>query len=181
MGQRGLSGVTTTYCFFSLSFSSVALGVLLEPLPALPDGEVVEEPLAEPLGEPPAEPLAEPLVVPPEAESFFAGSAAEDGELGVLVVPEAEPDAEPDGELGLVAEPDDEVPPEPGVVARRSPAWSPQAVSMPAPSVMEIATAKAESLILVGLRWFGVETYGASFGPITVRWGFSWTISFPRQ
>ena len=155
--QRGLSCVTTTYCFFSLSFSSVALGVLgvlLEPLPALPDGEVVEEPLAEPLGEPPAEPLAEPLVVPPEAESFFAGSA-EDGELGVLVVPEAEPDAEPDGELGLVAEPEDEVPPEPGVVARRSPAWSPQAVSMPAPSAMEIATAKAESLILVSLRGLG--------------------------
>jgi hypothetical protein len=165
LGQRGLSRVTTTYCFFSLSFSSVALGVLgvlLEPLPALPDGEVVEEPL----GEPPAEPLAEPLVVPPEAESFFAGSAAEDGELGVLVVPEAEPD----GELGLVAEPDEEVPPEPGVVARRSPAWSPQAVSMPAPSAMEIATAKAESLILVSLRWFGVRTYGASFGPMAVRW-----------
>jgi hypothetical protein len=75
------------------------------------------------LVEPPAEPLTEPLVVPPD---------------GVV--------AEPDGELGVVAEPEDEVAPEPGV-ARRSPVLSPQAVSMPAPSAMEIATAKAESLI----------------------------------
>jgi hypothetical protein len=96
--------------------SSVALGVLeVEPLVALPDGDVLVEPLAE------------------------------DGELGV-VVPDAEPDAEPDGELGVVAEPEDEVAPEPGV-ARRSPVLSPQAVSRPAPSAMEIATAKAESLI----------------------------------
>jgi hypothetical protein len=94
----------------------VALGVLeVEPLVALPDGDVLVEPLAE------------------------------DGELGV-VVPDAEPDAEPDGELGVVAEPEDEVAPEPGV-ARRSPVLSPQAVSRPAPSAMEIATAKAESLI----------------------------------
>jgi hypothetical protein len=96
--------------------SSVALGVLeVEPLVALPDGDVLVEPLAE------------------------------DGELGV-VVPDAEPDAEPDGELGVVAEPEDEVAPELGV-ARRSPVLSPQAVSRPAPSAMEIATAKAESLI----------------------------------
>ena len=95
----------------------MALGVLeVEPLVALPDGDVLVEPLAE------------------------------DGELGV-VVPDAEPDAEPDGELGVVAEPEDEVAPEPGV-ARRSPVLSPQAVSRPAPSAMEIATAKAESLIL---------------------------------
>jgi coenzyme F420-reducing hydrogenase beta subunit len=80
-------------------------GVLVEPLAALPDGEVLVEPLAEP--------LTEPLV---------------------------------DGELGVVAEPEDEVAPEPGV-ARRSPVLSPHAVSMPAPSTMEIATAKAESLI----------------------------------
>ena len=94
----------------------MALGVLeVEPLVALPDGDVLVEPLAE------------------------------DGELGV-VVPDAEPDAEPDGELGVVAEPEDEVAPEPGV-ARRSPVLSPQAVSRPAPSTMEIATAKAESLI----------------------------------
>ena len=94
----------------------MALGALeVEPLVALPDGEVLVEPLAE------------------------------DGELGV-VVPDAEPDAEPDGELGVVAEPEDEVAPEPGV-ARRSPVLSPQAVSRPAPSAMEIATAKAESLI----------------------------------
>jgi hypothetical protein len=114
----------------------VALGALeVDPLAALPEGEV----------------LAEPLVVPPDAESFLAGSAVEedeledDGELGV-VVPDAEPDAEPDGELGVVAEPEDEVAPEPGV-ARRSPVLSPQAVSILAPSTMEIATAKAESLI----------------------------------
>ena len=67
-------------------------------------------------------------------------------ELGLLVVPDAEPEVEPDGELGVVAEPDDEVAPEPGA-APRLPALSPQAVSMPAPSAMEIATAKAESLI----------------------------------
>ena len=123
----------------------MALGVLeVEPLATLPEGEVLVEPLAEP--------LTDPLVVPPpDAESFFAGSVAEedeledDGELGV-VVPDAEPDAEPDGELGVVAEPEDEVAPEPGV-ARRSPVLSPQAVSRPAPSAMEIATAKAESLI----------------------------------
>jgi hypothetical protein len=74
---------------------------------------------------------------------------AEDGELGLVVPdaePDAEPDTEPDGELGVVAEPEDEVAPEPGV-ARRSPVLSPQAVSRPAPSAMEIATAKAESLI----------------------------------
>ena len=77
----------------------MALGVLeVEPLVALPDGEVLVEPLAE------------------------------------------------DGELGVVAEPEDEVAPELGV-ARRSPVLSPQAVSRPAPSAMEIATAKAESLI----------------------------------
>lgn len=94
----------------------MALGVLeVEPLVALPDGDVLVEPLAE------------------------------DGELGV-VVPDAEPDTEPDGELGVVAEPEDEVAPEPGA-ARRSPVLSPHAVSMPAPSAMEIATAKAESLI----------------------------------
>ena len=113
----------------------MALGV--EPLAALPEGEVLAEPL---------------LVPPPEAESFLAGSVVaeedeleDDGELGV-VVPDAEPDAEPDGELGVVAEPEDEVAPEPGA-ARRSPVLSPHAVSMPAPSAMELATAKAESLI----------------------------------
>ena len=105
----------------------MALGVLeVEPLVALPEGEVL------------VEPLAEPLVVPPDAESFLAGSAAEEDEL--------EDDGEPDGELGVVAEPEDEVAPEPGV-ARRSPVLSPQAVSILAPSTMEIATAKAESLI----------------------------------
>jgi hypothetical protein len=108
---------------------------------ALPDGDVLVEPLAED-GElgvvvADAEPDAEPGVVVPDAEP--------DAEPGV-VVPDAEPDAEPDGELGVVAEPEDEVAPELGV-ARRSPVLSPQAVSRPAPSAMEIATAKAESLI----------------------------------
>lgn len=106
----------------------MALGVLeVEPLVALPDGDVLVEPLAED-GE---------LGVVPDAEP--------DAEPGV-VVPDAEPDTEPDGELGVVAEPEDEVAPEPGA-ARRSPVLSPHAVSMPAPSAMEIATAKAESLI----------------------------------
>lgn len=104
--------------------------MLLAPPAALPDDDVLGELLE---------------VEPPEAESFFAGSVVDDGELGV-VVPEAEPEAEPDGELGVVAEPDEEVAPEPGA-APRLPALSPQAVSMPAPSAMEIATAKAESLI----------------------------------
>ena len=110
-------------------------GVLLEP-PAEDDvlGEVLDPPLA-------------------ELESFFAGSVVEDeeledepdGELGV-VVPDAEPEAEPDGELGVVAEPEEEVAPEPGA-APRLPALSPQPVSTLAPSAMEIATAKADSLI----------------------------------
>ncbi|HJS78684.1 MAG TPA: hypothetical protein VJ778_14820 [Burkholderiales bacterium] len=100
----------------------------VEPLVALPDGDVLVEPLAED---------GELGVVVPDAEP--------DAEPGV-VVPDAEPDAEPDGELGVVAEPEDEVAPEPGA-ARRSPVLSPHAVSMPAPSAMEIATAKAESLI----------------------------------
>jgi hypothetical protein len=80
-----------------------------------------------------APPAALPLLEPP------------DGELG-LVVPDAEPEAEPDGELGLVAEPDGEDAPEPGA-ARLSPVCSPQPASMLAPRAMEIATARAESLI----------------------------------
>jgi len=87
-------------------------------------------------------PLAEPVVEPPGAESFFAMSPDEDEEL---VVPDAEPGA-----------------------ARRSPVLSPQAASILAPSAMEIATAKAESLICVGLRGWG-EGYGARFGPTAVR------------
>jgi hypothetical protein len=91
----------------------------------------------------------------------------EDGELGALVVPDADPEAEPDGELGEVAEPEDDVGPEPGA-ARRSPVLSPQAASMLAPSAMEIATAKAESLICMGLRGWG-KGYRARFGPTAVR------------
>jgi hypothetical protein len=150
------------YCFFSLDGSSV-----LEPPAAAPEDDVlggVLEPLA----------LAEPVVEPPGAASFFAMSPDEDeelededGELGALVVPDAEPEAEPDGELGEVAEPEDDVGAGPGA-ARRSPVLSPQAASILAPSAMEIATAKAESLIGVGLRGWG-EGYGARFGPTAVR------------
>jgi hypothetical protein len=171
------------YCFFSLDGSSVlellpgvaALleveslegGVLPELPAAAPEDDVLGEVL-EPL------PLAEPVVEPPGAESFFAMSPDEDGELededgelGALVVPDADPEAEPDGELGEVAEPEDDVGPEPGA-ARRSPVLSPQAASILAPSAMEIATAKAESLIFVGLRGWG-KGYGARFGPTAVR------------
>jgi hypothetical protein len=81
-----------------------------------------------------APPAALPLLVPP------------DGELGLVVVPDAEPEAEPDGELGLVAEPEGEDAPEPGA-ARLSPVCSPQPASTLAPRAMEIATARAESLI----------------------------------
>jgi hypothetical protein len=136
---------------------------VLDPPAAAPEDDVLGEVL-EPLS------LAEPVVEPPGAESFFAMSPDEDeelededGELGALVVP----DAEPDGELGEVAEPEDDVGPEPGA-ARRSPVLSPQAASIPAPNAMEIATAKAESLICVGLRGWG-EGYGARFGPTAVR------------
>jgi hypothetical protein len=111
--------------------------VLLEPLDALPLGE-----LGGVAVEPPA-PLEELLL---------------DGELGLV---DDEPDAEPDGELGVVvAEPEPlaepEVEPAPGVVrvAERSPASSPQAVSILAPSAIEIATARAESLIS-GPPWLG--------------------------
>jgi hypothetical protein len=81
-----------------------------------------------------------------EEGGVLLAPAVDDGELGLLVVPDAEPEAEPDGELGVVAEPGDEVAPEPGA-ALPLPALSLHAVSMPAPSAMEIATARAESLI----------------------------------
>lgn len=116
--------------------------MLLEPLDALPLGE-----LGGVAVEPPA-PLEELLL---DGELL-------DGELGLV---DDEPDAEPDGELGVVvAEPEPlaepEVEPAPGVVrvAERSPASSPQAVSILAPSAIEIATARAESLIS-GPPWLG--------------------------
>jgi hypothetical protein len=81
------------------------------------------------------------LLLELEEGGVLLAPAVDDGELGLLVVP-----AEPDGELGVVAEPEDEVAPEPGA-ARLSPICSPQPASMLAPRAMEIATAKAESLI----------------------------------
>lgn len=141
-------------------------GALLAPLPALPLG-VLE------LGA-----LLAPLVLePPEAESFFVASAAEDeldedGELGVLALPdmEPEPDAEPEGELGVVElEPLDDDAPEPGVVREtaRSPSVLSQPASIPAPSARETATAKAESLI-VWASMVGVKPNGARFRPDAV-------------
>ena len=121
--------------------------MLLEPLDALPLGDE----LGGVAVEPPA-PLEELLL---------------DGELGV--VDDEEPDAEPDGELGVVvAEPlaEPEVEPAPGVVrvAERSPALSPQAVRRVAPSAIEIATARAESLIS-GPPWVGVKLRQQDSGP----------------
>ena len=88
-----------------------------------------------------------------------------DGELGVV---DEEPDDELDGELGVVAEPlaEPEVEPAPGVVrvAERSPALSPQAVRRVAPSAIETATARAESLIR-GPPWVGVRLRQQDSGP----------------
>ena len=131
----------------------------LEPLAALPLGEELGV-----------------LLEPPEAESFLVGSAAEedeldeDGELGgVLALPDADPEAEPDGELGVVVEPLDDDAPEPGVVLEtaRSPSVLSQPVSNPAPSARETATAKAESLI-VWASMVGVKPNGARFRPDAV-------------
>jgi len=164
-----------------------AEGVLLEPLAALP-------PLL-PLGvEDEAEPDAEGVLgvlleleellegaldEPPDAESFFVASDEaledDDGELGVLALPDTEPDAaEPDGELGVVVEPlDDEdagaEDVEPGAldfeVAR---SLSPQPVSRPAPSASETANARVESLILWASVGWG-KGKGARNGPVRLR------------
>ena len=139
---------TTAYCFFSFDGSSAGAdddGVLLEPLDAL----LLGDELGGVAVEPPA-PLEELLL---------------DGELGVV----DDEDAEPDGELGVVvAEPlaEPEVEPAPGVVrvAERSPALSPQAVRRVAPSAIEIATARAESLIS-GPPWVGVRLRQQDSGP----------------
>jgi hypothetical protein len=164
-----------------------AEGVLLEPLAALP-------PLL-PLGvededEPDAEGVLGVLLEleellegaldePPDAESFFVASDEaledDDGELGVLALPDTEPDAaEPDGELGVVVEPlDDEdagaEDVEPGAldfeVAR---SLSPQPVSRPAPSASETANARVESLILWASVGWG-KGKGARNGPVRLR------------
>jgi hypothetical protein len=85
------------------------------------------------------------------------------------VVTDADPDAEPDGVLGVVVvEPEDDDAPEPGVVVRevaRSPLS--QAVSIPAPSARDTATARAESLIARGLRGWG-KANGARIRPDAV-------------
>lgn len=108
----------------------------------MPDGE-------DGLGELLIEPLA---LEPPAAESFFVSSLDEealedeDGVLGVVglpdMEPEVEPAAEPEGELGVVRE------------TARSPASLSQPVISPAPSARETATAKVESLIC-GPPWLG--------------------------
>ncbi|MCD6040525.1 MAG: hypothetical protein K0R40_128 [Burkholderiales bacterium] len=96
-------------------------------------------------------------LAPPDAESFLVVSEDEededDGALGVVVLPDAEPDALPEGELGVVVlEPDDA--PELGVVVRDVPALSPHAVNILAPNARDTATARVESLIR-GPPWLG--------------------------
>jgi len=152
--------------------------VLLEPPAALPPVLPEDEPLAEGvLLEPELdgvllEPLA--LVEPPAAESFFDGSAAEDdeleddGELGVVALPDAEPEVEPEPEGvealpdGVELEPADDE--EPGALPDLFAALSPQAVSRLAPSAMETATARVESLIS-GPPWVGVKIRQQDSGP----------------
>jgi hypothetical protein len=148
--------------------------VLPEPLAALPPVLPEDEPLAEGvLLEPELdgvllEPLA--LVEPPAAESFLLGSAAEDdeleedGELGVVALPDAEPEPEgvealPDG---VELEPADDE--EPGALPDLFAALSPQAVSRLAPSARETATARVESLIS-GPPWVGVKIREQDSGP----------------
>ena len=163
-----------------------AAGVLLEPLAALPPLlplGVEDEPDAEGvLLEPDAEGvlvelldelLAGALDEPPDAESFFVASDEaledDDGVLGVLALPDTEPDAEPDGELGVVVEPDDEEV-EPGVLdleTARSPSLS-QPVRSPAPSARETATAKVVSLMLWASVGWG-KRKGARNGPVLLR------------
>ena len=163
-----------------------AEGVLLEPLAALPpllplgveDEPDAEGVLLEPLDDELLEgALDEPPEALPEAESFFVASDEaledDDGELGVLALPDAEPDAEPDGELGVVVEPLDEEAGaeevEPGAldfeVAR---SLSPQPVSRPAPSASETANARVESLILWASVGWG-NGKGARNGPVRLR------------
>ena len=153
--------------------------MLLEPPAALPPVLPEDEPLAEGvLLEPELdgvllEPLA--LVEPPAAESFLAGSAVEDeeleddGELGVVALPpdmEPEVEPEPDGVEalpdGVELEPADDE--EPGAVPAPRLASSPQAVSRLAPSAMETATARVESLIY-GPPWVGVTIRQQDSGP----------------
>ncbi len=147
--------------------------MLPEPLAALPP-EV--EPLAEgvllelELDGVLLEPLE--LVEPPAAESFLVGSAAEDdeleedGELGVVALPDAEPEAEPEGvealPAGVELEPAEDE--EPGALPDLFAALSPQAVSRLAPSARETATARVESLIR-GPPWVGVKIREQDLGP----------------
>ena len=152
--------------------------MLLDPLAAAPPVLPEVEPLAEgvllelELGGVLLEPLA--LVEPPAAESFLAGSVAEDeeleddGELGVVTLSDAEPEVEPEPEGvealpdGVELEPADDE--EPGAVLDLLAALSPQAVSRLAPSAMETATARVESLIS-GPPWVGVKIREQDSGP----------------
>jgi hypothetical protein len=152
--------------------------VLPDPLAALPPVLPEDEPLAEgvllepELGGVLLEPLE--LVEPPAAESFLLGSAAEDeeleedGELGVVALPDAEPEVEPEPDGvealpdGVELEPADDE--EPGALPDLFAALSPQAVSRLAPSAMETATARVESLIS-GPPWVGVKIRQQDSGP----------------
>ena len=136
----GTAFACKNYCFFSFAGSSAGADELL-----LEDEGALDPLAAPPLGGELGELLIEPLelVAPPDAESFFVGSADEE-----------ELEADPDGELGVV-EPADEGDPAPGVLeTARSPSCLSQPVSNPAPSAKETATAKAESLIC-GPPWLG--------------------------
>jgi hypothetical protein len=133
-------------------------GALLAPAAALPLGCCV----------------ALELEAPPAAESFFCVSLGctideelEELDWSFLVMStDAEPEAEPEGELGVVVEPAEEDEEPAGGVVRetvRSPSRS-QPVSNPAPSARETATAKVESLIC-GPPWVGVSLKEQGSGP----------------
>ena len=118
---------------------------MVEPLAALPDGEVVL------LG---AVVLELELLEPPEAVEGELGVVLDAEELesffDMSADPDAEPDAVPDGVLGVVVAPDEDDAEPDGVVVRetaRSPPLS-QPVSNPAPSARDTATAKVVSLIV---------------------------------
>ena len=155
-------------------------GGVLEPLAAPPEGAAVE-PLVEPLplvAPPEAESFFAASVdealeeddgllgVAPEAledeegELGVAPAALEELESFLFMSADAEPDVElePDGALaepdGVVVEPAEEDEAAPGLLAARSPALSPHAVSRLAPKTIDTATAKVESLI-DGPPWLG--------------------------
>lgn len=168
----------------------------LAALPELPEGAALLEPLVEPLPLV-APPEAESFFAGSDDEEALEDDGLlgvapealedEDGELGVvpeaaleepesflLMSTDAEPDVElePDGAVaepdGVVVEPAEEDDAAPGLLAdARSPALSPHAVSKLAPKTIDTATAKVESLILMGLRGWGKDR-GARIGPVAL-------------